>query len=261
MTAPDDHDDPAAAPAPEVHEAVSPALDESGSLAMDPDPASIRPDPKLAAKVSRRWPLISGAIAVVLVLLLGVLLFQRGPNAPFGFDEEWMQEVLEERSPWLVQAALVMNWLGGGVVAIFVVPLLGIAVLLLVRRPWAALYFALVSALSAGAVQIIKNIVGRSRPEDILVHADFGSFPSGHSANAATIAVAFGIIFPRVWVWLIGVAYTLLMMLSRTYLGAHWVSDTIGGLLLGAGVALIIAVPLLHRMSTEPKKRVPLTDG
>lgn len=261
MTASDDHDDPTDAPAPGVHDGVPPALDQSGSLAMDPAPTAVRPDPELAAKVSRRWPLFSGGIAVVLVLLLGVLLFQRGPDAPFGFDEEWMQEVLEERSPWLVQAALVMNWLGGGVVAIFVVPLLGIAVLLLLRRPWAALYFAIVSALSAGAVQVIKNIVGRSRPEDILVHADFGSFPSGHSANAATIAVAFGIIFPRVWVWLIGVAYTLLMMLSRTYLGAHWVSDTVGGLLLGAGVALIIAVPLLRRMSTEPKKRVSLTDG
>jgi len=259
MTAPGEHDDPATTPA--HSESVPPALDEVGALAMDPDPSSIRPDPELAAKVSRRWPLLSGGIAVVLVLLLGVLIFQRGPDAPFGFDEEWMQEVLEDRSPWLVQAALVMNWLGGGIVAILVVPLLGIAVLLVLRRPWAALYFAIVSAVSAGAVQLIKNIVGRSRPEDILVHADFGSFPSGHSANAATIAVAFGIIFPRVWVWLIGAAYTLLMMLSRTYLGAHWVSDTIGGLLLGAGVALIIAVPLLQRMSSEPKRRVPLVDA
>lgn len=217
----------------------------------------VHPDPVVASRISRRWPLYSGLTAVVLVLLLGLLIYMRGPNSPFGFDEEWMSEMLEARGPVLEQAAFFMNVLGGGIIAILVVPLAFIALLLILRRPWAALYFALASAASAGVVQLLKNIVGRSRPEDILVNADFGSFPSGHSANAATMAVALGIIFPRIWVWAAGLAYTLLMMLSRTYLGAHWLSDTIGGLLLGIGVALILAAPLLSRLSKEPRPRRP----
>ena len=82
----------------------------------------------------------------------------------------------------------------------------------------------------------------------MIVASDYGSFPSGHVANAATIAVAFGVIFPHVWVWVLGAVYKALMAASRTYLGANWLSDTIGGLLVGAGVALllgaVVAVPL-----------------
>ena len=81
-----------------------------------------------------------------------------------------------------------------------------------------------------------------------MVTSDFGSFPSGHVANAATIAVTIGVIVPIVWVWIAGAAYTVLMALSRTYLGVHWFTDTVGGLLVGAGVALLLwalfAVPL-----------------
>ncbi len=96
------------------------------------------------------------------------------------------------------------------------------------------------SVVSARVVQVLKNAFGRARPEDIMVTIDTGSFPSGHVANAAVIAVALGVIVPVAWVWVLGALYTALMALSRTYLGAHWLSDTVGGVLVGAGVALMV---------------------
>jgi undecaprenyl-diphosphatase len=131
------------------------------------------------------------------------------------------------------------------------VPLVIFLLLLAFRRPWGATFFAVASILSVGCVQVIKHTVGRARPTEILVHADLGSFPSGHTANAATMVVVLAILFPRVWVWVVGAAWAVLMAISRTYLGAHWLSDTIGGLLLGAGIALIVWAPLAYRLERE----------
>jgi membrane-associated phospholipid phosphatase len=209
---------------------------------------------QVARRVSRRWPLVSAGVAVVLVAALaGILVFR--PHEPFAIDAEWMAEVVEHRSPFWEVPALVMNSLGGGVVATFVIPLGIVIVLLIARRRWGALVYAISALVSAGTVQLLKHVVGRARPEEILVHADFGSFPSGHSANAVTTALALAVIFPRLWVWIAGGVYTVAMMLSRTYLGAHWLSDTIGGLLLGGAIVVIVWAPLADRLWAEDLAR------
>jgi membrane-associated phospholipid phosphatase len=203
-------------------------------------------------RVARRWPLVSGAVALLVVGLLALLLVLRGEGSlPFAFDAEWMEEVLESRNALWDAPSLVLNLLGGGIVAVLVVPAVVIGLLLIFRRPWAALFYLAAVIASAAVVQLLKSLVGRARPEEMLVVSDFGSFPSGHSANAATIAVTLGIVFARAWIWVAGSIYTVLMMASRTYLGAHWLSDTIGGLLLGAGVAVLLWAPFAARLHQE----------
>ena len=204
-------------------------------------------------KVSRRWPLVSGVIAIVSAVLLGVIIAIRG-NLPFEADAEWMEEILEHRNPFWEVPSLVMNFLGGGWFA-FALPAAIVVLLCVRRRLWSALFLGVSSVASALLVQLLKGVIGRPRPEDMLVTADFGSFPSGHSANAATLVVCLGIILRRVWVWAAGAAYVVLMMLSRTYLGAHWVSDTVGGLLLGVAVALVVWAPLARRLRIESERR------
>ncbi|WP_372469172.1 phosphatase PAP2 family protein [Microbacterium maritypicum] len=194
--------------------------------------------------MDRRMLLWWGAGLLALATVLGALVVFVYPETP-GFDHWWNETVAGIRGDWLLQFALVMDWIGGGWVAILGVPLLAILVLVLARRWRGAVFAAVCFAASAGAVQLLKQLFGRARPEDMLVVSDYGSFPSGHTANAATIALVVWVLFPRVWTAILGVLWVLAMALSRTFLSVHWATDTLGGALVGAGVVLVLAAWLL----------------
>ncbi|WP_019178800.1 phosphatase PAP2 family protein [Microbacterium yannicii] len=212
-------------------------------------------DRRIAASVTA--VLLVGGALVLLSCLLGWWILSRGEEA-FDLDLWWNSALVELRVPPLLWISHAMDWLGGGWFGVLVVPIGGAVALILIRRPWAAAYFLAAEAVSAAGVQALKHLFGRVRPDEILVIADYGSFPSGHVANAATLAVAAFIIFPRVWVAVVGAGWVLLMAFSRTYVHAHWLSDTIGGALLGAGAAVLVAGVFAVPMARErmPREKV-----
>jgi membrane-associated phospholipid phosphatase len=209
---------------------------------------------------ARDWPwrtigAIGAGVAFAVALLLGLLV--RIDVIQDEVDVEWMDEILESRSPLLEVPARVFDFLGGGWFAILAVPVAITVVFLVRRRPWAALVFALASAVSAGVVQALKVLYSRQRPEDILLDLTNGAYPSGHVANAATIAALLALLLARWWILIPGLAYVVLMALSRTYLGAHWITDTIGGALVGAAVAVAAWAVFAPRLSAGPRRTPP----
>lgn len=200
------------------------------------------------------------AIVGVLLMLVALGLGVAVAAAPTALDR-WWNDLVGSVTPMLLNLALAMNIAGGGLVAVLVVPLGGALALVLARRGWAAVLFLSASVLSALIVQGMKNLLGRARPDDMLVVSDHGSFPSGHVANAATIAAIAVIVFPRLWVALVGAGWVALMALSRTALHVHWLTDTIGGALVGVGAALLVSAAFVLPLRRENRVRSRLASA
>lgn len=194
--------------------------------------------------MTRRMLLGWGCALLAAAVLLGAVIV-------FGFagairvDSWWNELMAADRNDVVLGIALVLNAIGGGWIAVFLVPLSTVAFLLILRRWRAAVFAAVCFAVSAGMVQILKNLFARARPDDMLVHSDFGSFPSGHVANAATIALVLWVLVPRVWTAILGAVWIIAMALSRTVLSVHWATDTLGGALVGSSVVLLLAAWML----------------
>lgn len=124
-------------------------------------------------------------------------------------------------------------------------------VLLWIFAPTAISRTALLSMIALAAshipVAFIKRLYPRLRPYDALPEAILSalplkdhSFPSGHTTAIFSIVTPFALIFPLLAVLLVPLA--LIVALSRIYLGLHYPSDVIVGLLLGtsAGIATVM---------------------
>ncbi|MFI9642869.1 phosphatase PAP2 family protein [Micromonospora sp. NPDC051925] len=130
---------------------------------------------------------------------------------------------------------------------------LAVAVWLWSRRArrlslWVVTTMAVGGALGA----LLKLLVGRSRPEllDPVARAAGFSFPSGHALNATLAAGVLLLVFlpfaprrpvVRVALWTVAVLFVGVTGLSRVALGVHWVSDVLGGWLLGVAVVTATA--------------------
>lgn len=103
----------------------------------------------------------------------------------------------------------------------------------------------------AGAIQILKHLIGRPRPR--FAHGDelvlgpsldsgLDSFPSGHAANAFGAATVLAWFFPAVRVPLFLVAG--LVAVSRVLRGSHFPTDVWAGAVLGVVIGSMAAVGL-----------------
>lgn len=121
-------------------------------------------------------------------------------------------------------------------------------ILLIVKKTRKIGLVTAVSLLSSYVVNnlILKNLVARVRPYEavdglqriIEAQSDF-SFPSGHSASSFAAAVVIFMLCPRKY-GVPALMLAFLIALSRLYVGVHYPTDVLTGVISGTVIAVIV---------------------
>jgi membrane-associated phospholipid phosphatase len=240
---------------------VTPSLEETGSeLPIVGNVAAIaarlrrrRLPPPTREQPSQQWILIGGIAVAFLVLVAAAVLFLDAASVSWarslspGAAAVFRHITRFGQSDWLL--------IPTGVFAILLLGADWRRAPLLMRLAWAEIgalvgYFFLAVAIAGLLTDLIKWVIGRSRPmlfaaDGILTFHPFSfgyahaSFPSGHATTVAAATVVIALISRR---WAIPVAiFAATIAMSRVAVGAHYPSDVIAGLFIGATYAYGLA--------------------
>jgi membrane-associated phospholipid phosphatase len=191
-----------------------------------------------------RGALLAGAVAA-LVFVASAAVAIRSPHVA---GERILTWVAEHRLTGVTKFSELFAFIGSWIVML-PLAVLSVALLLGTGRRRAALLVGLSMTMEAILNPLLKSLFGLPRPGDdlALAHVSGYGFPSGHAMAAAALSVSLALVARQTRWWrpalIAAVVWTMLMGLSRVYLGVHWPSDVVGGW--AAGVALTLGVCVL----------------
>ncbi len=201
------------------------------------------------ARPEARGMMVFGAILLISTwaffsILHGVL----GTAGPTPIDLAAYQLLQGLRTPWADSLMVLITELGDTQVAV-VVTLTLCAWLLLRRRTDAALH--LLGAVGFGLLvsKVLKYALKVVRPPAMQFMLHDPSFPSGHATISTALygfcalLIARELSGARRWLpYLCAGLLIVPIVFSRLYLGAHWLSDTLGGLTLGMAWTALLGI-------------------
>ena len=198
-----------------------------------------RLDPAAATGLALSLALFVIFLAGIVVAVLTYLV--RSSSRLLDLDRSVGQWGVDHRTEWSTNALELVTSLGDTGVAIALALVVGI--IESVRRPsrWIFPFLVVVLAGEVFLTKGLKRLIDRARPEFDAITETLGpSFPSGHSATAAALFGALGLLVsrgrtPRQRSLIVGVAAGLAagVACSRVMLGVHWLSDVVAGVLFG----------------------------
>ncbi len=159
-----------------------------------------------------------------------------------GFDAASMRFMGAHQIPWLDAAMVEITSLGTGIVVAMIVAVAALFLWLYSFKQSAQL---LVVATLGGLLlnYVLKIGFNRPRPQVFIwgTHAVSSSFPSGHAMSAAVVYSTVAYLaarlqktqLARIATRAVAMVLILLISFSRVYLGVHYPSDVLAGLIVG----------------------------
>jgi undecaprenyl-diphosphatase len=198
--------------------------------------------------------LVGGACVLLLLLVVVKLAGEVGEGETLKFDERILLALRDPGNAsvpigpaWLVSAALDITALGSATVLGLTV--LAVSGFLALQGMWRTGVF--VAIASGGALFInaaLKEVFQRPRPEVVphLREVMTMSFPSGHALTSAVVYLTLGALSMRIaerrltkfYCMAMAMLVTVLVGVSRVYLGVHYPTDVLAGWLIGLSWAL-----------------------
>ncbi len=215
------------------------------------------PRPTLLAHLTRR---VETATLLIILIIAGALwafvtlVARIMTGDPYTFDAAILQALRSPGDPAspiggprILEAMRDITALGS--TAVLALGSLALLAFLVLRRQPASAFFLATALIGGQALgHLAKTAVARPRPEVVphLVEALSASFPSGHSMMAAVIYLTLAVMLARTeprfriraFYITIATLLSLLVGISRLFLGVHWPTDVLAGWVLGAAWAL-----------------------
>ena len=181
------------------------------------------------------------------------------------FDDAILHWVAAHQVPWLHVAMLQVTELGTGVVVMMVVAIAALF-LWLTKHKHSASLLLVTTAVGILINSMLKDVFHRTRPSIFPTGVEVfsSSFPSGHSMSAAIVYGTVAYLaarlqqhhWSRIVTALVAFALILLIAASRIYLGVHYPSDTLAGMVIGfAWAAFCMAT--LEAIQLVARRRAP----
>jgi len=167
--------------------------------------------------------------------MVAILMFM------FGYDLTILHSVQSWQSPGLTIVMRIASWVFTPEIIIPVLAMVCAYLFVRRRRLQDMLFFLLLSGNSL--TLILKLVFHRLRPTtsvaQVLDRQGSYSFPSGHAVAVMIVCLSVLLLTSQKWRrhrwWLstLAVCLTVLVGISRVYLGAHWPSDVLAGYIIG----------------------------
>lgn len=143
---------------------------------------------------------------------------------------------------WLTEVMRDITSLGSTVVLTLIV-VAAAGYLLLINRYGICALLVIAASGAGGFSKFMKHFINRPRPDVVehLTEVTSPSFPSGHSLASAAIFLTIGVVLAqvsehwrvRIYFVFIAISSSILIGFSRMFLGVHYPSDVLAGLVLG----------------------------